>query len=489
MLTDKNLLILSFFGCLIPLFYYVKIPFQQDRASNRIVIGVLSNINNFERRKAIRATWKKMLPPDVHFSFVLGDTFCPYHQLWRLSDDNCNEWKIEVPTWLKEGESLSLIDTEKSQSKRNNKPYDGFSFRVMRFPIIFEGLGILTSALSSLLQDLNITRLTIDVRDRYTDEVVNSVTFNETDLIKKEMGFTFKDFRSKNLPIVDFDGVLSIRMDSGKNHRFSPNQCNAFYDQTLGRHGLVHINGLVDRKVQTILPFSKYSCSLVNLKYKILDVFSLKRHFRAKSTQNSVESQITNEFRKLLAREEEDFNDIIYHPVLDSKFNNSQKLKFYSRYIVDSVDFDHLILTDDSSFLFTNNIISKLEKMASSKLWWTDFEVFKRTGEFVENQVDKFTSLTYPPLAKAASMVLSRHHVQYLAQNLNYLKQFGSLQSSLGVWLSTIETKRHQDNFWNVKNCVNRTFTEDGILACSDLDPSQMRTLWTKLRKRRHTKV
>ena len=489
MLTDKNLLILSFFGCLVPLFYYVKIPFQQDRASNRFVIGVLSNINNFERRKAIRATWKKMLPPDVHFSFVLGDTFCPYHQLWRLSDDNCNEWKIEVPTWLKEGESLSLIDTEKSQSKRNNKPYDGFSFRVMRFPIIFEGLGILTSALSSLLQDLNITRLTIDVRDRYTDEVVNSVTFNETDLIKKEMGFTFKDFRSKNLPIVDFDGVLSIRMDSGKNHRFSPNQCNAFYDQTLGRHGLVHINGLVDRKVQTILPFSKYSCSLVNLKYKILDVFSLKRHFRAKSTQNSVESQITNEFRKLLAREEEDFNDIIYHPVLDSKFNNSQKLKFYSRYIVDSVDFDHLILTDDSSFLFTNNIISKLEKMASSKLWWTDFEVFKRTGEFVENQVDKFTSLTYPPLAKAASMVLSRHHVQYLAQNLNYLKQFGSLQSSLGVWLSTIETKRHQDNFWNVKNCVNRTLTEDGILACSDLDPSQMRTLWTKLRKRRHTKV
>ena len=117
------------------------------------------------------------------------------------------------------------------------------------------------------------------------------------------------------------------------------------------------------------------------------------------------------------------------------------------------------------------------------------FDVFKRTGELVENQVDKFTSLTYPPLSKSASMVLSRHHVQYLAQNLNYLKQFGSLQTSLGVWLSAVETKRHQDDFWNVKNCSNRTLQVDGILACSNLDPAQMRTVWTKLKKRNYTKV
>ena len=488
MLSDKNLLIFLFFGCLVPLFYYVKIPFRQDRASKRIVIGVLSNINNFDRRKAIRATWKKMLAPDVHFNFVLGDTFCPYHQLWRLSDENCNEWELEVPNWLKEGESLSLIHTEHSQSKRNNKPYDGFSFRVMRFPIIFEGLGILTSALSSLFEDLNITRLIIDLRDRYTNEVVNSVSFNKTDLSSNKTGFTFKQFKSKNLPTVDFDGVLSIRLGSGRNFQFPSKLCNAVYDQTFGKHGLVYINGLVDRKVDTILPFSKYSCPLVNLKYKILDVFSLKRHFGAKTTQNSVESQITNEFRKLLSREEEDFNDIIYHPVLDSKYNNSQKLKLYSSYVVDNIDFDHLVLTDDSSFLFTNNIIPKLEKMSSSRLWWSDFEVFKKTGEFVENQIDKFTSLTYPPLPKTASMVLSRHHVQYLAQNLNYLKQFGSLQTSLGVWLSAIETKRHQDDYWNVKNCLNRTQQVDDILACSELNPTQMRNLWTKIKKRHYTK-
>ena len=484
MLSDRNLLILSLFGCLVPIFYYIKIPFQEDRDSRRIVIGVLSNIKSFDRRRAIRATWKKMLPPDVQFNFVLGDVFCPYHQLWRLTDDSCNEWKIEVPNWLKEGESLSVIETENSHSKRNNKPYDGFSFRVMRFPIIFEGLGILTSAFSSLHQQLNISSITVDVRDRYTKEVVSTATFNKTDLNRNHTGFTFKKLNDRNLPTVEFDGVVSLRMDSNKKFNFPSKLCNSVYDRKLGKHGLVHINGLVDRKANTILPFSKYSCPLVSLKYKILDVFSLKRHFGAKTTQNSVENQIINEFKKLLVREEEDFNDLIFLPVLDSKFNSSQKLKLYSNHLVENYDFDHLILTDDSSFLFTNNIISKLEKMSSSMLWWSDFEVFKRTGEFVENHLDKFTSVTYPPLTKSTSMVLSHHHIQYLAQNINYLKQFGSLHTSLGVWMSSIETKRHQDELWNVKNCDNRTLTEAGILSCSDLNPSQMRTVWAKLRKR-----
>ena len=96
----------------------------------------------------------------------------------------------------------------------------------------------------------------------------------------------------------------------------------------------------MDRKVQTILPFSKYSCSLVNLKYKILDVFSLKRHFGAKSTQNSVEGQITNEFRKLLAREEEDpavtkFREYIRIETVQPNPDNAGAMKFLASYAED----------------------------------------------------------------------------------------------------------------------------------------------------------
>ena len=113
---------------------------------------------------------------------------------------------------------MSLLETEKTGSKRNNKLYEGFSFRVMRFPIVFEGLGILTSALSAFQ---NLANLTVEVRDRVTEEVVNSVTFNTSDLATgpsklTASGFTFKLFNEKNLPTVDFDGVLSLRADGGR---------------------------------------------------------------------------------------------------------------------------------------------------------------------------------------------------------------------------------------------------------------------------------
>ena len=113
---------------------------------------------------------------------------------------------------------MSLLETEKTRSKRNNKLYEGFSFRVMRFPIVFEGLGILTSALSAFQ---NLANLTVEVRDRDTEEVVNSVTFNISDLAAgpsklTASGFTFKLFNEKNLPTVDFDGVMSLRAEGGR---------------------------------------------------------------------------------------------------------------------------------------------------------------------------------------------------------------------------------------------------------------------------------
>ena len=82
----------------------------------------------------------------------------------------------------------------------------------MRFPIIMEGLGILTSALSSIYQDFNVSRLVIEVKDRYSEEIVNSVSFNKSDLRRPKVnGFTFKQFNDKNLPTVDFDGGAGSR--------------------------------------------------------------------------------------------------------------------------------------------------------------------------------------------------------------------------------------------------------------------------------------
>ena len=496
MISDKSLLVLSFLGCLVSLLYYARLPAAERSNQSLVVVGVLSRLNNLEQRKAVRATWKRILPEGVVFNFILGDTFCPYHELWRLSEDDCNEWLLEVPSWLKDGESLSLLETGKSQSKRNNKAYRGFSFRVMRFPVVFEGVGILRTALSALCQELNLSSVSIDIRERYSAEVINSITFNITDLSdlnnQKKSGFTFKKFNTKNLPVVDFDGtymillgkmrpfiflyqigVISMRINDSRNFSFPSKLCNAVYDSTLGRHGLVHINGLLDDKLDTILPFSKYSCPLVSLKYRILDVVSLKRHYGAKATQNSVESQRIRELRRLLDREEEDHSDLVFLPVLDSAFNNSIKLALYSQHIGNNLEFDHLLLTEDTSFVFIKNVLDKLERISSRSLWWSDFEVLPRTGENV--------------LSKSANMVIAQHLVSFIAHNTPlYLKHFSSLVSSLAVWLSATPTKRLQDGSWNMKDCQNLSVFTQADLACSGLSPGDMKTVWNKLRHRHY---
>jgi len=478
MLSDKTLFCLSVLGCLVSLLYYIWLPNTLSSSSSQIVIGVFSRLENFQERRAVRATWKKTLPEGVSFHFMLGDTFCPYHELWRLSEDNCNEWHLQVPTWLKDGESLSLLQTDKSQSGRNNKAYSGFSFKVMRFPVVFEGVGILRSALDILLRELNHSSVTIDIKDRDTEEILSSVTFHRSDLDgdKQNSGFTFKMFATKALPTVEFDGILTLRLNSSQRLRFPSKQCNSVYDYSLGRHGLVHINGLLDHTVSSdILPFSKYSCPVVSLKYRVLDVVSLRRHYGARITQNSVQAQKTGELRRLLDREEEDFNDLVLLPLLDSTFNNSMKLKLYSEHITSNLEFDHLLLTDDTSFVFVNNVLAKLERISSSRLWWSDFEVVKRPGE--------------PPVPRSYNMLMSRFQVNFIAHNSLYLKHFSSILWSVGVWLSTVDTTRLQDSAWNTENCQNisvLTEAQLSLLACSGLSPGDMKTVWNKLRQRHY---
>ena len=172
---------------------------------------------------------------------------------------------FKVPNWLKDGESLSLLETEKTGSKRNNKLYEGFSFRVMRFPIVFEGLGILTSALSAFQ---NLANLTVEVRDRVTEEVVNSVTFNTTDLAAgpsklTASGFTFKLLNEKNLPTVEFDGVLSLRADGGRKADMQMMVDNALQWLTIFCNIWLH-----QAKVEkSLLLLSHFKNSLIHLLY------------------------------------------------------------------------------------------------------------------------------------------------------------------------------------------------------------------------------
>ena len=60
-------------------------------------------------------------------------------------------------------------------------------------------------------------------------------------------------------------------------------------------------------------------------------------------------------------------------------------------------------------------------------------------------------------------MTLSRALLQYIAHNIHYLKDFGSLQTSLGVWLSSIDNKRNQDDSGTLKKCEDFNDLADNV--------------------------
>ena len=115
----------------------------------------------------------------------------------------------------------------------------------MRFPVVFQSFGVLNSVLTAAFRHSNTSKVSVEMRDRVTGDLLEKVTFNRSEVTRISAGFRFKELDEKRLPTVDFDGTLSLTVEGRGELNIPSKLCNSIYNHNLGKHGLIHVNGLI----------------------------------------------------------------------------------------------------------------------------------------------------------------------------------------------------------------------------------------------------
>lgn len=179
------------------------------------------------------------------------------------------------------------------------------------------------------------------------------------------------------------------------------------------------------------------------------------------------------DLRKRANLEEEEHSDLVFLPVVDSNETDSENFKHLSIHAMENFEFSNLLLVNDETFVFFENVIQQLNLHESSNLWWSDFNSI--SGNLYQTS-------SIPPLIlpKNLAMVISRDLVKYVAQNAHYLRSFSSLLTSLGLWFSCLDRKLVNDHQWSKKlpSDAKDFRVDDTILAFRGVSPKAMRQVW-----------
>ena len=179
------------------------------------------------------------------------------------------------------------------------------------------------------------------------------------------------------------------------------------------------------------------------------------------------------DLRKRANLEEEEHGDMIFLPVVDSNETDSDNFKHMSIHSIESFEFNNLLLVNDETYVFFENVIHQLNLHESSNLWWSDFNSLSGS---------QYQTNSIPPLIipKNLAMVLSRDLVKYVAQNANYLRSYASLATSLGLWFSSLDRKLINDQQWSKKlpSNLNDFRVDETVLAFQSVSPKAMQQVW-----------
>lgn len=179
------------------------------------------------------------------------------------------------------------------------------------------------------------------------------------------------------------------------------------------------------------------------------------------------------DLRKRANLEEEEHGDLVFVPVVDSNETDSDNFKHLSIHSMENFEFSNLLVVNDETFVFFENVLQQLNLHESSNLWWGDFNSISG---------NHYQTSSIPPLIlpKNLAMVISRDLVKYVAQNSHYLRSFASLLTSLGLWFSCLDRKLVTDHHWSKKLPSDaKDFRVDNtILAFQGVSPKAMRQVW-----------
>jgi hypothetical protein len=440
---------------------------------------------------AVREGWGGAGGEATHLLFAVGEAACPLPTIWRLHNDQCSDWQLkvtstiqhplppppQVPRWLDDNVPFLLPEEDRSPQKTPGSTYPGFTFTVRSFPVMVESLGINLPLLASLARRANSSAIEVELKDAGSGQIIYQASFNKSDLdaTKKKDGYLYKPIQNRRMPLVSFQGLLLLRLPPGVGHNSLPRTCAVTLGRDFGDVGLVQPTGLLQSPTAPSIPITKNACPLVSLTYSVLDPDTIKRLHRSKSQQIEMERLKNKDLRSKANLEEEEYGDMLFLPVIDSIETNCEKIKHFSKHAIENLEFDNLLLVDDKTYVFVDNILAHLKVQSSPSLWWANFQTIPATK----------ASLLPPLLVpRTQAMLLSRDLVQYISQNVRYLKSFDSILAAFSVWFAGLETKTVNDQHWSQGLPENlSTFKADeNMLAIEGVSPHLMRQLW------RHTR-
>ena len=359
---------------------------QEEIMTAQLVVAVVSRMEQFDRRNAIRNTWKKLKTPDTSFFFVMPEQPCPIDPTWRIKESECVNWNVQVlPNFVNEEAYTKPYRTiptgKKIGSSRLGLPRDGLGFHI-RFPLAIEQLGLSKEALGTFFKQINPVgdqNLTVELIDARSEEVITKSDFNMNDFnsVPSDDGFIYKKIEEETLH-KGFEAIVRIS-PKGNWTQVNPSQltCNIDWNKVFGEDGpIVWRSSFLGSMAK---PHLQNFCPLITLIYNIPDLLELKQICIASDTQNKCqEKKNKNILSKLVEEMEDNEEDIYLAPELvDSNFGSTKSVISLLDWLVSPrttvPTFDYVLITDDTSYVALDKVESRLHKTESTSMGNTFF--------------------------------------------------------------------------------------------------------------------
>ncbi|CAB4057243.1 unnamed protein product [Lepeophtheirus salmonis] len=451
----------------------------------KLVIGVLSRSEHLAKRRSIRSSWKSMEFDSVRTFFILGDTACRIDPYWRIRESRCYPWQVFVPVNTNENEIIKLYRVQPSLV-RPGEPFLGLGFQI-KFPIAIISLGVSKRLIDGLIKS------GADLHDNYTlsleefwaknnEGALSHINFTLQSLQNtvSDDGFVYLKAQGEELSLSRlFEGY--VRLSHPNASHFSTfnsalKRCNLIWNKIFGDDGIVIFRSLVNEKGKFI-PFKSDSCPLVSFLYQVPDLYELRNVINTRSTQNKCHINKNENIASKLVEEVEDFDDIIFIPDIHESTENFPQLSlaFFERIINDIPDFDYILLTNDETFIATDQVIPKVQMPSEFTTWRSNFAQFSSVSRYGVTPDLQYIADSYPLRPSESGSILSKELVHTLARLRGELISFGEMSASLSVWLApfNLEYKDDQDFIYgNQSDCSSSTS------AYGPLNPESMIQAW-----------
>jgi len=427
-----------------------------------LVVAVTSRLENLARRRAVRHTWKNSLPSNVLFKFLLSDTSCNLHPMWKISSETCDHWQVNVPVWT--SDSIPLVPFQLESLTQGHLPASGIFFQIKSFGLVVYRLGVL-----SHLLELN-SELQLVLKNTKTGEIVEKIKFNSSEISGTD--YTYKSVsNTRGLELLpSFEGWVYLSRPPGDLQH--PRLCSVQDQHQLGKHGILYFTGMSMFDSTVRKAYTSNNCVLINFEYGINEPHDTLHHIAARDTQNQVEERRMRGVEADISEESEDHDDLVFVPSVDSQVAQAANIKNFLRQLED-IDYDYLLVTSDSSLV---NIDLVLNHLSGDNTFWSSFQYSVKPAG-----IDlSYASNSFPPVPET-SFVISKYLADFLANNAQYLKEFSSYEKSVGVWLSSLRPRYIHDTRWSANQDIKNSsedWRKGKLISLQHLDPSQIISIW-----------